>query len=241
VDDGATRLDRSWPSLLATGVVGGVDVGVGVLALLIVQHESGNKLLAALAFGIGFMALTLATSELFTENFLVPIAAVAAGRPSPLRLVRLWLGTLAANLVGGWIFVGLIMAGLPHLRTTALELGSHPPELGLGSVALASAVVAGAAITLMTWMEQTTESDPSRLLVAVATGFVLAAGALLHAVVISLEMFAALQVGAPFGYLDWLGVLGWAVLGNVVGGIGLVTGLRLLQVGRGTLEEVRQA
>ena len=38
---------------------------------------------------------------------------------------------------------------------------------------------------------------------------------------------AGLQTGhAPCGYLDWLG---WAVLGNMVGGIGLVTLLRLVR------------
>ena len=45
-------------------------------------------------------------------------------------------------------------------------------------------------------------------------------------------MFGALHAGASFGYADWLGAFLWATLGNVVGGIGLVTVLRLIQVGR---------
>jgi formate/nitrite transporter FocA (FNT family) len=52
-------------------------------------------------------------------------------------------------------------------------------------------------------------------------------------------MFAALHAGAPFGYGDWLRVLAWASLGNLVGGVGLVTMLRLVQVGRGTVENER--
>ena len=36
--------------------------------------------------------------------------------------------------------------------------------------------------------------------------------------------------GAPFGYLNWLSALGWSALGNVVGGLVLVTALRLLRV-----------
>ena len=44
-------------------------------------------------------------------------------------------------------------------------------------------------------------------------------------------MFAALHTGrAPFGYLDWLGALGWSTLGNLVGGVGLVAFLRLARV-----------
>jgi hypothetical protein len=51
-----------------------------------------------------------------------------------------------------------------------------------------------------------------------------------HVIVVSLEMFAALQAGAHFGYLDWLGMSAWFGLGNIIGGVGLVTVLRLVQV-----------
>ena len=72
VDEGRERLDRPLLPLLATGFLGGVDVGVGILAFLVVKHEAGSQLLAALAFTIAFVALLMANSELFTENFLVP-------------------------------------------------------------------------------------------------------------------------------------------------------------------------
>ena len=49
-------------------------------------------------------------------------------------------------------------------------------------------------------------------------------------IVVSIEMFAALQAHAPFGYADWAGMAAWAALGNTIGGIGLVTILRLVQV-----------
>jgi formate/nitrite transporter FocA (FNT family) len=56
--------------------VDGLDVGLGVLIYLVVKADTGDGLLAALAFG--FDALLLARSELFTENFLVPIIAAVA-------------------------------------------------------------------------------------------------------------------------------------------------------------------
>ena len=49
-------------------------------------------------------------------------------------------------------------------------------------------------------------------------------------IVVSLLCFAALHAGAPFGYGDWLGLFALAGLGNMIGGLGLVTVLRLLQV-----------
>jgi formate-nitrite transporter family protein len=48
-----------------------------------------------------------------------------------------------------------------------------------------------------------------------------------------------LQVGAPFGYADWLGLLAFAVLGNMIGGLALVTLMRLLQVPHKVLAERR--
>ena len=65
-------------NVLVTGFFGGIEVGLGIMAYLAVLHETGNHLLAGLAFSIGLIALLLAHSELFTENFLMPVAAVVA-------------------------------------------------------------------------------------------------------------------------------------------------------------------
>src|SRR4051812_22296212 len=100
VDEGVTRLERPLSALLATGIVGGLDVSVGVLALLVVERETGSHTLGSLAFGIGFLALLLAQSELFTENFLVPILAVVAKNAPWWAVLRLWGGTAMCNLLG---------------------------------------------------------------------------------------------------------------------------------------------
>jgi len=230
VSEGQQRLGRSWSGLLSTGLLGGLDVGIGVLALLIVEHETHSILLGALAFSIGFIALTLARSELFTENFLIPVAAVVAKRASLLSLLRLWAVTIVTNLAGGWAITGIFLVGFPALRDTAVETAAFYIGLGIGWQAFALAVIGGVIITLMTHMQHSTESDGVRLVPAVIMAFVLAAGKLNHAIVVSLICFAALHAGAPFGYADWLGLFGFAVLGNMIGGLGLVTVLRLLQV-----------
>jgi formate/nitrite transporter FocA (FNT family) len=230
IDEGRRRLSRrTWP-LLATGVLGGIDVGTGVLALLFVEHETGSAVLAGLAFSVGFIALTLARSELFTEDFLVPVTTVIARQARARMLLRLWVGTLVANLVGGWIFTLLIIRGFPHWEATAIEAGAHYVELGLGVKAFSLAVIGGAVITLMTWMQHTTTSAGLRLVPAVTGGFLLAGAQLNHAIVNSLLMFAALHTGhAPFGYVQWAQTAGFAAVGNIVGGVLLVTLLRVLQ------------
>jgi formate/nitrite transporter FocA (FNT family) len=230
VHEGNVRLTRPWSGLLATGFLGGIDVGTGVLAYLVVDHRYHSTILAGVAFSIGFVALLLARSELFTENFLVPVVAVAAARSSLYQLVRLWAATLALNLVGGGLMSWLIVEGLPELKPTAREVGAHYAQLGITGHAFALAILAGAVITLMTRMQHSTDSLGVQLVPAVLFGALLAGASLLHCILDSLFMFAALWSGASFGWLDWLGEFSWAVLGNVVGGLALVTFVRLLRV-----------
>lgn len=237
VDEGEHRLRRSGPALLATGAVGGIDVTFGVFALFIVEQATGSRLLSALAFSIGFISLTLAKSELFTENFLVPIATVVAGRGRPPEVLRLWAGTAVMNLVAGWAMTWLIIAGFPALEGVAREAGTRFATEGIGVRSFASALIGGTIITLMTWMEQSAESEGARLLAAIAAAFLLAAAPLNHVIVASLEMFAALHSGATFGYGTWAVTAAWFTLGNIVGGVGLVTVLRLVQVGEARIRD----
>jgi formate/nitrite transporter FocA (FNT family) len=105
---------------------------------------------------------------------------------------------------------------------------------------LAAAILGGTVITLMTWMERGTSSVPAKLVAAVSAAFLLGAGPVVHAVVNTLEVFGALQVGAPFGYLRAAEFFGFVALGNAIGGLGFVTVLRLVQVGSGTVNDERR-
>lgn len=120
-------------------------------------RSAGSILLGALAFPIGFIALTLGSSELFTENFFVPVAAVVARRVSVMQLVRLWVVTLVANIAAGWIAAWLIIQALPDLRTAALEASAEYVGAGIGMSSFASALLGGMVITLMTWLLHSTQ------------------------------------------------------------------------------------
>ncbi len=231
VEEGHERLDRPLLPLISTGLLGGVDVGVGVLIYLVVDAETGNHLLASLAFSIGFVALLLASSELFTENFLVPVISVVAKVGTMGQLARLWAVTLVANLIGGFIMAGMIVVALPSVHEVAVEAGSHYAHLGVSWRSFFLAVLAGTVITLLTRMQHATESLGVRLVPAVLMSFVLVGAQLFHSVLDSILMFAGLLTGlADYDYLDWLGALGWSAFGNLVGGLVLVTGIRLLRI-----------
>ncbi|MGA8209144.1 MAG: formate/nitrite transporter family protein [Nocardioidaceae bacterium] len=242
IGEGAQRLHRSWREVLVTGFFGGTEVAMGVLALLVVLHETGSHLLAGLAFSIGFLALLLGRSELFTEGFLVPVTTVVAKRASLGQLLKLWSGTLVANLVGGWVLMWLVMTAFPDLHAETVKAGEHFALAPLSPQTAALSVLGGAAITLMTRMQHGTDSIPGKIAAAIAGAFLLAGLELFHSILDSLLIFGALQTGdAPFGYLDWLGWFGYTLVGNVVGGLGLVTLLRLLRTKNRITEERRAA
>jgi formate/nitrite transporter FocA (FNT family) len=229
VSEGAQRLHRSWREVLATGLAGGLEVATGVLALFAVLAETGSHLLAGLSFSIGFVALLLARSELFTEGFLVPVTAVAAKRASVAQLGKLWGGTLVANLAGGWLFTWLVVHAFPQLAPTAIESAVTFVDAPLDLRAVCLALLAGSTLTLMTRMQHGTTSDPAKIVAAVAGGFLLAGLSLFHSILDSLIIFSALHAGAPFGYADWLGWFWYTALLNMAGGLLVVTFLRLLR------------
>ena len=229
VDEGAQRLHRSAVSMLITGLFGGLEVGLGILGFLAVLEVTGSHLLAGIAFSIGFVALLLAHSELFTENFLVPVAAVASREASIARLAMLWGITLAANLAGGWVFMWLIVTGFPQWAPLLDEAARHFTDPGLTLQTAVLGVLGGSTITLMTRMQQGADSDVAKILAAVAGAFLLAGLQLHHSVLDSLLIFGAIQSGSPVGYLDWLAWFWPTVLFNLLGGVGLVTALRLVR------------
>jgi formate/nitrite transporter FocA (FNT family) len=239
--EGTQRLSRPWREVLVTGFVGGTEVGIGVLAMLVVLHETGNQLLAGLAFSIGFVALLLGRSELFTEGFLVPVVTVAAKRAKARQLAKLWSGTLVANLVGGWTMMWLIVWAYPSLHGQLVESATHFATAPVNLETISLSVLGGAVITLLTRMQHGTEDMVAKIVAAVAAGFLLAGAEMFHSILDSLLIFGALHTGdASFGYGNWAAFLVLTVLGNMAGGLGLVTLLRLLR-SKERLEDERRS
>ncbi len=240
VEQGVQRLSRSWREILVTGFVAGTDIAFGVIAYVLVMDETGNQLLGAIAFTIGPLALMLGRSELFTEGFLVPVLTVAAKKARPAQLARLWSGTLVANLVGGWLIMWLIVLAFPALQEQMVESAGHYATAPLSVETFCLSLLGGMVMTLLTRMQQGTEEMVVRVVASLAATFLLVGLELFHAVLNSLLIFGALHTGeAGFGYGDWLVFFSYSVVGNVVGGLGLVTLLRLVR-SKDKLQDERQ-
>ncbi len=230
VGEGQERLHRSTRVMLTTGFLGGIEIGFGVLAYLTVYEQTGSSFLGAFAFAIGFAALYLAHSELFTEGFYYPIMAIFAGTGSVLQLLRLWGLTLFANLAGGWLLMWIAVTAFPDLHATFATEALHFVEAPLNWESIALALLGGGAITLMTRMQAGSSSQVATLAAALAGAFLLVGLGLFHCVLDSIIIFGALHSGAEgVTYLNWLGWFWYAALANVVGGLVLVTAPRLVR------------
>jgi len=238
-DEGDRRLRRSWPALAATGFVGGADIMLGVFALVATSAaltplagEPVGHLAGSMVFGIGFVFLIVGRGELFTENFLVPVSAVVAKRAPSRALLRLWGVTFVANYLG-ILVIALMMQKTGVLRPETLEAARVPADTLVGrgpGAALLSGVLAGAVMTLMTWLTHAAEQDISRIVLALLVGFVISLGTMNHAVVSFGETMLAYLAGTTEASLGEIaGTLGLAIAGNLVGGLGLVTVNRLIQ------------
>ncbi|UFU04260.1 formate/nitrite transporter family protein [Ruania suaedae] len=227
VQEGTKRLNRRWVELIATGLFGGIDIGFGVLALVLVKQATGSDILAGMAFGVGLLALKLAHSELFTEEFLLPINAILAGQGTWWQLVRLWSVMLVGNLAGGIAFAWLIVLALPGYHTTLIDSANSYLEPGSVGALIGLSLLAGASITLSTRMVKGTTNDVAVAIVCMISGFLVIGLGLLHGALNAMIIFAAMFAGAEISVLQFVGWFAAVIPLNMIGGLVVITLPRL--------------
>jgi formate/nitrite transporter FocA (FNT family) len=231
-EEGRRRLQRPFAELVSTALAAGVDIVLGIVALTVtaalVDTRGGSHLAhlaGALAFGISFVFIVVGRSELFTENFLVPVAGLDRTPASWYKLAELWTISPIFNIVGGGLLIlvvtghGVLPVGTKHASVVA---AMTQDERGWTSAFL-SAIAAGALITLMTWLVEGSRSMGIRVAVAWICGTLLALGAFNHVIVVTLELIMGIRFGAPVGWGDVVDNFFTAGLGNMVGGLLVVT------------------
>jgi formate/nitrite transporter FocA (FNT family) len=243
LDEGQRRLERSWPALAATSFAGGADVMFGILAVAVASAglvawlpEPAAHVVGSVFFGLGFAFIVIGRAELFTENFLIPVGAVFARRAPAPTLLRMWGITLVLNFAG-LVLIGVVISVkgvLPPGSLHAVGVVSNTLSDRSFLAALMSAILAGVVMTAFTWIITAAESATGRILAALLVGFLLAAPVLNHAVVGFGEMFVGLLAGTTHAtWGDLARNVSIAILGNLIGGVGLVFTTRLAQVSDG--------
>lgn len=207
-------------------------MGLGILAMVLVKQATGSDILAGMAFGIGLLALKLAHSELFTEEFLLPLNAVIAGQGTLFQIVRLWAVSLVTNLLGGLAFISITVLALPNYHQTIMDTAvgyMGQPSL---VVTVALSVLAGATITLSTRMQQGTGNDAVKALVCMTTGLLVIGLGMLHGAINAIIIFGAMLAGVDISILDFLQWFAVVIPFNMFGGLFIITLPRLIRTYR---------
>ncbi len=225
---GLHELERAGGSLFMSALSAGLDLGFSVLLMATmwtlvdgVLSRPVVEMLVADMYAVGFIFVVFGRSELFTEHTTLAFLPVLDRRASPLQLARLWGTVYAANLLGisafsalaAWVAPALGAARRDAFATLAERMVDHS-----GWVILASAVLAGWMMGLLSWLVTAGRDTVSQVLfvwlVTVSIGFV----GLHHSIVGSGELVAGMVAGADLAWSDAGRFLAFATLGNALGG-----------------------
>lgn len=246
--EGQRRLLMPPLEQISTGFIAGVTIVFGIAALgiakALVEPEFGPgvaDVVGALAFAIGLVFLVVGRSELFTENFFDPVAAAFDDRRGWFHLLRLWFFILVLNLVGGAVLAAVltIHGALPDTAPDVLTAVAE--EIATKSVAatFARAILAGALLTLLSYMLHGVDSAVGRIAVAYMVGFLVAVGPFDHVVVSALHLLLGIWLGDAAGYMDLATNIAVSTVGNLAGGVLLVTLTHAAQVKGSRAESAR--
>lgn len=229
------ELERPSIALALSGFGAGAFMGLSALGTAIgfalVSDSPHARILSRMFYPLGFIAVIIGRSQLFTENTLYPVALVLKEKRQLWNTLRLWAVVLPANVLGAFAFALLATqtsAIEPPFVSTMSELGAkaiaHP-----ASTVFWSGVIAGWMIALAAWLVSASHSITGSVMVIWMLTYVVGLGDFAHCIASSCEiMTTVLTHHAPWvAYFQWFGP---AVLGNIFGGVCLVTILEYGQV-----------
>jgi formate-nitrite transporter family protein len=234
-ENARAELKRSWRNLAFSGLAGGVTMGlsgIGVAALQATLGAGGwQQLVSFTMYPAGFIAVIIGRAQLFTENTLYPVVLVLDEPDNLVATLRLWAVVFAANVLGAFLFAVLA------IKTSALNANISAALVNLGTQAAPgnfthlfwSGVVGGWLIALVAWMVTASHWTIGQVVMIWLLTFIVGIGHFAHCIVTSCEILSATLAGSlPAGsYFHWLLP---ATLGNITGGVGIVSVLNYGQV-----------
>jgi formate/nitrite transporter FocA (FNT family)/protein-disulfide isomerase len=228
------EFSRSTRLLFLSGLAAGLSISLsflGMTALTALWPGEPARLVGCLLYPLGFLFVVMGRYQLFTENTLTPVTLVLTRIASVPRLLRIWGVVLVANVLGVALCAYVLATtGVfsPEMATVAYGFGEHFLEMSWADL-FWKGVFAGWLVAGMVWLNYAARSMTARFLITFTLIYTVAAAELAHCIVGSGEvLYVVFRGGASVGtfLLDFLVP---AVLGNTVGGVGLVAILNFSQ------------
>jgi formate-nitrite transporter family protein len=234
--EGEKELARTTSALWWAALAGGLSMGFSLVAEGLLRAHLPDAhwrpLITKLGYPVGFIIITLASQQLFTENTVTPIVPLLRKKTAALlrNVGRLWAVVFAGNIVGVLIFAWLLGRTElfePNVKQAFEDIGLEAIKASF-AVTMLRGVVAGWLIALMVWMLPA--ASTSKIAVVGVMTYIVGLGGLAHIIAGSADVL----------FLVATGVVGWgtyfgefmvpALIGNIVGGLVFVAALNHAQV-----------
>jgi len=229
--------------LFFSGMAAGLAIVLTFIAHASVKamvHGTASDLVGALLYPVGFIFMIMGRYQLYTENTLPPVALVLTRLASIPAMLRVWGVVLLGNTAGAAIGA-LILAntGVFDAKTAkvATELGMKGYELGWWDLFF-KAIFAGGLVAGLVWMDHASRDSISRLFLIYIIILTIPASHLHHVVVTICESLYVVFIGRTDFIPIFLHFITPVLLGNTVGGIGLVTVVNYAQTQERVYERI---
>jgi len=243
---GDEELNRPMQALAWSGLAAGFSMGMSLVFEGLLQAHLPNtpwrSLIVHLGYPFGFLMVIGGRQQLFTENTLSPILPLLERRDRATlwKVVKLWIAVLVANLTGVHIAAWVLSntrTFKPDVQHAFQEIAREAIAVGF-STAILRGIFAGWMVAMMVWILAVLNN--ARLPVILIMTYVVGLGGFTHIVAGSAEAL----------FLVWNGSISWwsyaggyalpTLIGNLLGGLALVSALNHAQVVAGTSESGRK-
>jgi len=240
---GEEELARPVSALAWSGLAAGLSMGFRFLVEAILRsylpEQHWTPLVSKLGYAVGFLIVIVGRQQLFTENTLTPIIPLLARRnfKTFAAVLRLWSVVFVANLAGAHIFAWVVAhsSAIPsEFRNAMGTVAANAGNVTFGD-ALLRGIFAGWLIALMVWMIAAVETG--RIWIIVILTYIVAIGSFTHIIAGSVEVLYTVMIGARTWGSFVASYMVPTLIGNILGGVALVSALNHAQVVSGLQTE----
>jgi formate/nitrite transporter FocA (FNT family) len=237
---GDEELIRSVSALAWSGLAAGMSMGFSFVAEALLRSHlpdaSWRSLITNLGYPFGYLIVIVGRQQLFTENTLTAIIPLLAKRDLAtfLAVLRLWSVVLVANLAGAHLFAWVLRNTpvlKPELQPVLHGLATDAANVGFGA-AILRGIFAGWLIAMVVWMLAAIDTGPIAIIVMLT--YVVGLAGLTHVIAGSVQVLYLVMEGTKSWTSYAAGYLIPTLIGNIIGGVTLVSALNHAQVVSGT-------
>ena len=227
--------------LLVRGVLSGALLGVATSLAVTATVQTGQPIVGALIFPVGFVMIVLLGLELVTGSFALLPLAMLRGRASAGTVLANWSFVFIGNLIGALVYAALLVIALttagqvePTGAAAMIVKIAEAKTIGYAHFGSAGLLTVFVKAMLCNWMvcfgvvmALSSTSMIGRIAGAWMPILIFFAQGFEHSVVNMFLIPAGMLMGAKVSFSDW-----WlwnqipVTLGNIVGGL-VFTGLAL--------------